>query len=121
MYQFDSDLISRMKTVAKEHTLFVDSDKAMIANGPCLWKDIIYDDEKDLNLILTYEVLEATDKSNDAKIWHLSIVKTDESNVSQQIANEIASDVLGEDAMEIPPESFPPEFRFMKQFVLQVA
>lgn len=119
MYQFNSDLISRMKIVAKEHTIFVEDDRLQVANGPCLWEKIQYNDEDDLNLILTYEVVENKDEKFNAKVWHLSIIKSDESQISQQTANEIASDVLGENAKEIPPESFPPEFRFMKQFVLQ--
>ena len=114
MYSFDANLVSRMKTIAKEHTLFV--GKQVIPNPPCLWENIEYKDET-IKIILTYEVLEP----EDVKLWHLSIVKQDETSVSQQTANEIASDVLGEDAKELPLELMPEGFRTMKQFILQVA
>lgn len=114
MYEFSPELVSRMKTVAKEHTIFV--GESIMASNPCLWKAIQYNNEE-INLILTYEVLEKT--KFDAKIWHLSLIRSDESEVAQQIANEIASDILGENAQQIPPESLPPQFRFMKQFVLK--
>ena len=116
MYEFNPELVSRMKTVAKEHTIFV-AEGNITPSNPCLWKNVQYNDEE-INLILTYEVLEKSEFA--AKIWHLSLIKSDESEVASQFANEIASDILGEKAKQIPPESMPPEFRFMKQFVLMI-
>ena len=112
MYQFGPELISRMKTVAKEHTLFV--GKQIVPNQPCLWEDVSYKDIS-VNLILTYEVLE----QKEIKIWHLSIINSDESLVPQQIANEIAYDFLGGEAKELPQEIMPKELRISRKFVVQ--
>lgn len=112
MKELDLALIEEMKRVAKEHPY-----EPAIAGTPtleCLWKEVSFDGEDDLEIMLTYEIYDQT-----VKAWHLSISRN-KTAASQNTANKIAWLILGIGANMIPEKLFPPEVRFIKQYVQQI-
>jgi hypothetical protein len=110
MLQFDMDFVEKIKTVAKQHP---HSPAKGLAPVECLWEEVNFEDEN-LNIMLTYEL------HGNLKAWHLSIGRNNHTACPQHIADHIVGVVLGPDVHVLPEHFFPPELRFMKQYVQRI-
>jgi hypothetical protein len=111
MHQFDEALVEKMKNTARKHPHWPEPGR--MAPEQCLWKNVTFEDE-DLNIMLTYEL------HGNIKAWHLSVGRSNDTPAPQDIADHIVGVVLGPDVHVLPEHYFPPECRFMKQYVQRI-
>jgi len=110
MHQFDSAFVEKMKSTARLHPHSPDKGLAPIQ---CLWENVLFEKE-DLNLMLTYEL------HGNLRAWHLTVGRSNNTAAPQDIADHIVGVVLGPDVHVLPEHFFPPEHRFMKQYVQRI-
>lgn len=110
MHQFDQAFVEKMKETARKHPHAPDKGLAPVQ---CLWENVLFEKE-DLNLMLTYEL------HGNLKAWHLSVGRSDHTAAPQDIADHIVGVVLGPEVHVLPEHFFPPELRFMKQYVQRI-
>lgn len=108
---FNDELVAAIKQRAKENPH--DPGSLELAPTNCLWKDVKFENEL-LTIMLTYEV------HGNLKAWHLSIARSDQTAAPADIADHIAGVILGQNVFVLPEAYFPPNMRFMKQFVKKV-
>jgi hypothetical protein len=113
MKKLDSNLIAEMKKTALENPHNPGCNP--IAPMVCLQEDVDYKGIN-MNVMLTFEYFTP---ESDQQVWHLSMSRTDHKQLDPDIEQEIIRLAFKErgNITQIPKESFPPELRFMGQYI----
>lgn len=113
MTTLDSNLIAEMKKTALEHPHNPGCEP--LAPMACYQEGVQYKNLT-LNVMLTFEYF--TPESNQ-QIWHWSAARTDHEKLDPIIEQELVRLAFKERGpiTKIPEESFPPELRFMNQYI----
>lgn len=113
MVKFDANLVAEMKRVALENPH--NPGMSPIMPMACYKEDVEYRGQT-LNVALTFEYFTP---ASDQQVWHFSVGRVDHQEISGQDLKDMVNMVFKARGMvtQIPPESFPPELRFMKQYI----
>lgn len=113
MKTLDSHLIAEMKQTALENPHNPEANP--MAPMVCHQEDVQYKGLV-LNIMLTFDYFTPM---TEQQAWHLSVSQTNHEPLSPEIQQEITRLAFTDrgEVTQLPPEAFPPELRFMRQFI----
>ncbi len=113
MKQLDANLIAEMKRIALENPH--NPGCSPLAPMACLQENVEYQGLP-LNIMLTFEYFTP---ESDQQVWHLSVSRVDHEKLDANTETEIVHMAFKErgNVTPIPKESFPPELRYMSQYI----
>lgn len=77
----------------------------------CVQENVSFEGH-DLNIVLTHELID-----NNIHIWHFSVANLDQTLVPVNVSNQVVKQFFEAPFKELPKYMFPPDMRFMDQYV----